>query len=329
MSTNSCKSSSNTTSCSEDDGNELRRGPWTVEEDTLLIHYITRHGEGRWNLLAKRSGLRRTGKSCRLRWLNYLKPDVKRGNLTPEEQILILDLHSKWGNRWSKIAQYLPGRTDNEIKNYWRTRVQKQAKHLKIDAESTAFQEIIRNFWMPRLLEKIENSPCTSAIPILQTSSPAVGVPIPSDTSTTASTGSHLQYYASSSTHLLSGHSTNELNNMTAGLAMTEQSSDSESMNFSQISDHFNEYPTSSPLQPANLHTNNAYNSFLEACSYGGGSGESNGYDNHMNSNQSTVLEGGLGHPVESCHVAGINWPDNDFFAGVWNTDDQLWQYKN
>ncbi|KAI9173968.1 hypothetical protein LWI28_009584 [Acer negundo] len=124
----------------------------------LLIHYIARHGEGRWNLLAKRSGLKRTGKSCRLRWLNYLKPDVKRGNFTPQEQISILELHSKWGNRWSKIAQHLPGRTDNEIKNYWRTRVQKQARHLKIDANSTAFQDVIRCYWMPRLLQKIQGS---------------------------------------------------------------------------------------------------------------------------------------------------------------------------
>ncbi|EEF27793.1 DNA binding protein, putative, partial [Ricinus communis] len=141
-----------------DDHHELRRGPWTLEEDTLLVHCIASHGEGRWNLLAKRAGLRRTGKSCRLRWLNYLKPDVKRGNLTPQEQLLILDLHSKLGNRWSKIAQHLPGRTDNEIKNYWRTRVQKQARHLKIDANSTAFQEIVRCFWIPRLLQKIEGS---------------------------------------------------------------------------------------------------------------------------------------------------------------------------
>ncbi|KAF8399109.1 hypothetical protein HHK36_014975 [Tetracentron sinense] len=78
---------------------ELRRGPWTLEEDNYLIRYIACHGEGRWNLLAKCSGLKRTGKSCRLRWLNYLKPDVKRGNLTPQEQLLILELHSKWGNR--------------------------------------------------------------------------------------------------------------------------------------------------------------------------------------------------------------------------------------
>ncbi|KAE8698194.1 Transcription factor MYB57 [Hibiscus syriacus] len=82
-----------------EEDSELRRGPWTLEEDTLLTHYITRHGEGRWNVLAKCAGLKRTGKSCRLRWLNYLKPDIKRGNLTPQEQLLILELHSKWGNR--------------------------------------------------------------------------------------------------------------------------------------------------------------------------------------------------------------------------------------
>uniref|UniRef100_A0A0D9UWC4 Uncharacterized protein n=1 Tax=Leersia perrieri TaxID=77586 RepID=A0A0D9UWC4_9ORYZ len=134
---------------------ELRRGPWTLEEDNLLMNYIACHGEGRWNLLARCSGLKRTGKSCRLRWLNYLKPDIKRGNLTPEEQLLILELHSKWGNRWSRIAQHLPGRTDNEIKNYWRTRVQKQARQLKVDANSTVFRDAVRCYWMPRLLEKM------------------------------------------------------------------------------------------------------------------------------------------------------------------------------
>ncbi|XP_050153003.1 MYB-like transcription factor EOBII isoform X1 [Malus sylvestris] len=154
MSTNTKTLSSN---YSGEDDSELRRGQWILEEDSLLIQYIERHGEGQWNLLAKRSGnrLRRTGKSCRLRWLNYLKPDVKRGNLSPEEQLLILDLHSKMGNRWSKIARYLPGRTDNEIKNYWRTRVHKQARHLNIDTKSREFQNMIRCYWMPRLKQKI------------------------------------------------------------------------------------------------------------------------------------------------------------------------------
>ncbi|KAH7658481.1 myb proto-oncogene protein plant protein [Dioscorea alata] len=142
---------------------DLRRGPWTLEEDSLLVHYIALHGEGRWNLLARSSGLKRTGKSCRLRWLNYLKPDVKRGNLSPEEQFLILELHSRWGNRWSRIAQHLPGRTDNEIKNYWRTRVQKQARQMKIDSNSSLFADAVRCFWMPRLLEKMQASSYSSS----------------------------------------------------------------------------------------------------------------------------------------------------------------------
>ncbi|CAE5958570.1 unnamed protein product [Arabidopsis arenosa] len=141
-----------------EEGAKQRKGPWTLEEDTLLTNYISYNGEGRWNLLAKSSGLKRTGKSCRLRWLNYLKPDIKRGNLTPQEQLLILELHSKWGNRWSKIAKYLPGRTDNDIKNYWRTRVQKQARQLNIDSNSHKFLEVVRSFWVPRLIHEIKDN---------------------------------------------------------------------------------------------------------------------------------------------------------------------------
>ncbi|CAL5415259.1 unnamed protein product [Camellia sinensis] len=135
---------------------DLRRGPWTVEEDLTLMNYIANHGEGRWNSLSRCAGLKRTGKSCRLRWLNYLRPDVRRGNITLEEQLLILELHSRWGNRWSKIAQHLPGRTDNEIKNYWRTRVQKHAKQLKCDVNSKQFKDTMRYLWMPRLVERIQ-----------------------------------------------------------------------------------------------------------------------------------------------------------------------------
>ncbi|XP_054803777.1 transcription factor MYB78-like [Prosopis cineraria] len=146
----------------------IRKGPWTEEEDTILANYISLHGEGHWNSLARAAGLKRTGKSCRLRWLNYLRPNVRRGNISLQEQLLILDLHSRWGNRWSKIAQELPGRTDNEIKNYWRTRVVKQAKQMKCDVNSKQFRDALRFVWIPRLVERIQASSSRTASPCSQ-----------------------------------------------------------------------------------------------------------------------------------------------------------------
>nr|CAD1829722.1 unnamed protein product [Ananas comosus var. bracteatus] len=151
---------------------ELRRGPWTVDEDLMLINYIANHGGGQWNSLARSAaGLKRTGKSCRLRWLNYLRPDVRRGNITPQEQLLILELHSLWGNKWSKIAQHLPGRTDNEIKNYWRTRVQKHAKQLNCEVNSKKFRDTVRYLWIPRLVERIRAASSSASCPIATFSS--------------------------------------------------------------------------------------------------------------------------------------------------------------
>nr|ANB66413.1 transcription factor MYB30 [Picea abies] len=104
----------------------LNRGAWTKKEDMILSEYIRIHGDGGWRNIPKKAGLKRCGKSCRLRWLNYLRPDIKRGNISPDEEELIVRLHRLLGNRWSLIAGRLPGRTDNEIKNYWNTHMSKK-----------------------------------------------------------------------------------------------------------------------------------------------------------------------------------------------------------
>ncbi|XVF87601.1 hypothetical protein PTKIN_Ptkin18bG0133100 [Pterospermum kingtungense] len=107
----------------------LRKGPWSPEEDHKLIAYINRYGIWNWSEMAKPAGLQRSGKSCRLRWMNYLKPGIKHGNFTREEEETIIDLHGRLGNRWSVIASRLPGRTDNEIKNYWHAHLSKRLKY--------------------------------------------------------------------------------------------------------------------------------------------------------------------------------------------------------
>ncbi|KAL3525522.1 hypothetical protein ACH5RR_013894 [Cinchona calisaya] len=104
----------------------LRKGSWTEEEDALLRKCIEKHGEGKWHQVPVRAGLNRCRKSCRLRWVNYLRPDIKRGVFTSDEVDLIIRLHKLLGNRWSLIAGRLPGRTANDVKNYWNTHLQKK-----------------------------------------------------------------------------------------------------------------------------------------------------------------------------------------------------------
>ncbi|CAL1396352.1 unnamed protein product [Linum trigynum] len=118
----------------------LNRGPWTPEEDQILISYIQNHGHSNWRALPKLAGLLRCGKSCRLRWINYLKPDIKRGHFTREEEDAIIKLHESLGNRWSAIAAKLPGRTDNEIKNVWHTHLKKRLQRKKNDGGNSPQQ---------------------------------------------------------------------------------------------------------------------------------------------------------------------------------------------
>lgn len=106
----------------------LKKGPWTSAEDAILVDYVNKHGEGNWNAVQKHSGLSRCGKSCRLRWANHLRPDLKKGAFTPEEERRIIELHAKMGNKWARMAVELPGRTDNEIKNFWNTRTKRRQR---------------------------------------------------------------------------------------------------------------------------------------------------------------------------------------------------------
>ncbi|CAJ1871268.1 unnamed protein product [Sphenostylis stenocarpa] len=112
---------------------KLRKGLWSPEEDEKLLNYITKHGHGCWSSVPKLAGLQRCGKSCRLRWINYLRPDLKRGAFSQQEENSIIELHAVLGNRWSQIAAQLPGRTDNEIKNLWNSCLKKKLRQRGID----------------------------------------------------------------------------------------------------------------------------------------------------------------------------------------------------
>ncbi|XP_047311825.1 myb-related protein 306-like [Impatiens glandulifera] len=110
--------------CSDNLG--LKKGPWTPEEDIILVSYIQQNGPSNWRAVPTNTGLPRCSKSCRLRWTNYLRPGIKRGNFNEREENMIIHLQALLGNRWAAIASYLPQRTDNDIKNFWNTHLKKK-----------------------------------------------------------------------------------------------------------------------------------------------------------------------------------------------------------
>ncbi|KAJ8749937.1 hypothetical protein K2173_013852 [Erythroxylum novogranatense] len=136
------------------DGNgPLKKGPWTSAEDAILVDYVSKHGEGNWNAVQKHSDLSRCGKSCRLRWANHLRPDLKKGAFTAEEERRIIELHAKMGNRWARMAVELPGRTDNEIKNYWNTRIKRlQRAGLPIYPPEVCLQMFDENYGIQNMV---------------------------------------------------------------------------------------------------------------------------------------------------------------------------------
>lgn len=85
----------------------LKKGPWTADEDRKLMNFILTHGQCCWRAVPKLAGLLRCGKSCRLRWTNYLRPDLKRGLLSDYEEKMVIDLHSQLGNRLQNLLLFL------------------------------------------------------------------------------------------------------------------------------------------------------------------------------------------------------------------------------
>ncbi|BAT90227.1 hypothetical protein LR48_Vigan08g124900 [Vigna angularis] len=127
------------------DNSGLRKGAWSPDEDTKLVAYITRYGHWNWSQLPRFAGLARSGKSCRLRWMNYLRPNVKRGNFTPQQEECIIRIHAERGNKWSAIAAELPGRTDLEVKNHWHTTLRKRSQEEALAIEETRASKSSKN----------------------------------------------------------------------------------------------------------------------------------------------------------------------------------------
>ncbi|KAK2360923.1 transcription factor MYB1 [Trifolium repens] len=117
---------------------------WTEEEDHLLKKCIQQYGEGKWHRVPLLAGLNRCRKSCRLRWLNYLRPNIKRGNFAEEEVEMIVKLHKLLGNRWSLIAGRLPGRTANDVKNYWNCHLSKRVNALEADQDGSQLSKDVQ-----------------------------------------------------------------------------------------------------------------------------------------------------------------------------------------
>ncbi|TYI17497.1 hypothetical protein ES332_A07G028400v1 [Gossypium tomentosum] len=134
---------------------ELVKGPWSKEEDELIIELVNKFGPKKWSTIAQHLP-GRIGKQCRERWHNHLNPAINKEAWTQEEELALIRAHQVYGNKWAELSKFLPGRTDNAIKNHWNSSVKK-----KVD--SYVASGLLEQFQFPLLTNQSQSMPSSSS----------------------------------------------------------------------------------------------------------------------------------------------------------------------